>query len=185
MGLTASQFGDQVLEAVADLGLSGQYAREKFENDDPRDYNPEAAERFLTALVNADRVFKEHRAKLSGDAGPVQLWPHGFDLAFEWFGTRVVTYEHEGEVQEHPSQLNLGFYPGDLDNAPYFYSNTWPFDADKLLDQPLPAGASWHTEGWQGTYLPYSELAGTENGEERLADFARAVFELCSPALLI
>ena len=33
-GLSATAFGDQVLGAVADLGLTGEYAREKFENDE-------------------------------------------------------------------------------------------------------------------------------------------------------
>jgi len=183
-GLTATQFGDQVLGSVADLGLSGDYDRARFENDDPREYDPQAAEFFLQALVSADRVFKKHRSQLSGEIGPVQFWPHGFDLAFEWFGTRVETSENNREIQEIPSQLNLGFYPGDPDNPPYFYSNPWPFDAQKLLGQSLPVGVSWHTEGWQGTILPYDELAGVRDAEERLANYAQVVFELCTPTLI-
>lgn len=183
-GLTSTEFGDQILDAVADLGLTAEYAREKFENDEPRQYDPAAAERFLTALVNADRIFKEHRATLGGDSGPVQLWPHGFDLSFEWHGTRVETYEHDGEVEEYPSQLNLGFYPGGTAEAQYFYSNPWPFEADELLDRPLPEGATWHTEGWQGTILPYVELVDDSEAETRLHEYARAVFEISSPTLL-
>jgi len=183
--LTATELGNQVLAALDDLGLSGEYAREKFENDEPREYNPEAAGRYLTALVNADRIFKEHKATLGGNTGPVQLWPHGFDLAFEWYGTRVERYEHEGEVQEYPSQINLGFFPGDPDTAPYFYSNPWPFEADALTNQPLPAGASWHTEGWQGTILPYDELVDDDDADARLSEYARAVFQIGSPSLLV
>ena len=184
-GLSATEMADQILAALTDLGLKGEYARDKFEDDEPREYNPEAAGRYLTALVNADRIFKEHKATLSGDTGPVQLWPHGFDLAFEWFGTRVETYEHDGEVQEYPSQINLGFYPGDPDTAPYFYSNPWPFEAGELLSHPLPAGASWHTEGWQGTIVLYDELADDENAASRLREYAQAVFEIGSPTLLV
>lgn len=184
-GLTSTDFGDQILDAVADLGLTAEYAREKFENDEPRQYDPAAAERFLTALVNADRIFKEHRATLSGDVSPVQLWPHGFDLAFEWHGTRVETYEEDGEIQEYPSQINLGFYPGGTAEAQYFYSNPWPFEAGELLDKPLPGGASWHTEGWQGTLLPYEELVDNDEAEARLREYARAVFEISSPTLLV
>ncbi len=183
-GLTATQFGDRVLAAVAELGLSGKYARGKIESDEPREYDPAAAERFLTALVNADRIFKEHRATLSGKVSPVQLWPHGFDLAFEWYGTRVETYEENGEVQEYPVQLNLGFYPGDLDHAAYFYSNPWPFEGDILLGKALPAGASWHTEGWQGTMLLYDELVGDTNAEARLREYAWTVLEVSLPTLL-
>lgn len=183
-GLTATEFGDQILKAVGELGLSAEYAREKFENNDPREYEPEVAGRFLTALVNADRIFKEHRATIVGDTGPVQLWPHGFDLAFEWFGTRVERYEHEGDVQEYPSQLNLGFYPGDATNKPYFYSNPWPFEGDQLIDKTLPEGANWHTEGFEGSILPYEELAGDPNAGFRLREYARVVFELSSPTLM-
>ena len=180
-GLTGTEFGDQLLAAVADLGLEGEYAREKFENDDPRQYDPAQAENFLTALTNANRIFNDHRATLTGKTGPVQLWPHGFDLSFEWFGTRVETYEEHGEVTASPSQINLGFYPG---GEPYFYSNPWPFETDKLVHAPLPPGAKWHTEGWQGTMLPYSELAGDDQAEARLRAFAKAVYETASPTLL-
>jgi hypothetical protein len=183
-GLTAVQFGDALLSAVAELGLSATYARKGFANDEPRQYNPEAAGRFLTALVAADRIFKEHRATLTGEVSPVQHWPHNFDLSMEWFGTRVERYEEDGQLKEFPSQINLGFYPGDPDNAPYFYSNPWPFEAGKLTSQPLPRGARWFTEGWQGTILPYDELAGDANAESRLKEYARAVFDIASPLLM-
>ena len=179
-GLTGTQFGDQILTAVADLGLEAEYARQKFEDDEPRDYDPQQAARFFTALSNAHRIFNAHRATLTGKMGPVQLWPHGFDLAFEWFGTRVETYEEHGELQEFPSQLNLGFYPG---GDPYFYSNPWPF-TESLLDAHLPDGARWHTEGWQGAMLPYATLVDVDNADERLRAFAKRVYELARPTLL-
>lgn len=184
-GLTTTELGDLVIQAVTGLGLEGDYERKKFKNDESRHYDPAAASRYLTALVKTNTIFKEHRATLSGDVGPIQLWPHGFDLAFEWFGTRVETYEENGEVQEYPSQINLGLFPGAAETAPYFFSNPWPFEVDELLDKPLPAGASWHTEGWQGTILPYEELVGDGNAEARLREFARAVFAIASPTLLV
>lgn len=181
-GMTSTALGNEIIAAVEEMGLSGgDYAREKFKDDAPRAYDPEAAARFLVALTNADRIFKEHRSTLHGKTSPVQLWPHGFDLAFEWLGTRVETYEEDGEVGEHPAQLNLGFYPAE---PAYFYSNPWPFEADELLDKPLPEGASWHTEGWQGTILPYAELANDPNAEARLRNFARVVYETISPTLM-
>ncbi len=184
-GLSASSFGDQVLGAVAKLGLAGEYARQKFESEDPRQYDPGMAERFLTAVVNVDRIFKKHRASLSGEVGPVQLWPHGFDLAFEWFGTRMVEYDENGKLDRYPAQLNLGFSPGGPDHPePYFYSNPWPFEADLLVDKPLPSGARWFTESWQGSILPYSILVGDSQAEEKLLAYARAVYEIAAPTLL-
>ena len=183
-GLTGTQMGDTILTAVRDYGLTGPFVREKFESDDPRSYDPEMAGRYFTALINANTAFTRHQYAISGETGPVQLWPHGFDLACEWFGTRVETYEEHGEVQEYPSQINLGFYPGNESTAPYFYSNPWPFEADVLLKQPLPEGASWHTEGWEGSIFPYAALVNDDNALERLQTFAKAVYDVASPTLL-
>lgn len=182
-GLTSTEFGDRLLGLVAALGLEGEYAREKYQDDSPREYNPDLAERFFAAISMANQVFEQYRSTLQGEIGPVQFWPHGFDLAFEWFGTRIETYEEQGESTPHPSQLNLGFSPGDDENAPYFFSNPWPFEADLLLNQPLPEGARWFNEGWQGTILPYGELAEKEHAAERLQAYARTVYELAAPTL--
>jgi len=180
-GLSGTNFGNQLLDAVSELGLTGKYARARFENDEPRSYDPAAAERFLDVLVEVNRVFSEHRATLPGDTSPVNFWTHGFDLALEWYGTRVYGNEGEGENQKYPGQINFGFFPRD---EPYFYSNPWPFEAEILLDKPLPGGVNWHTEGWLGTIMPYDELVGDDDAEARLLDYFQSVFNLCSPMFL-
>ncbi len=184
-GLTGTEFGNRVLDAVVDLGLSADYARAKFENDEARTYDPAMAEKYLAALVKIDLVFKQHRNSLPGEVGQVQLWPHHFDLAVEWFGTRTMTYEEHGEVQELPAQLNLGFSPGDSGHpAPYFYSNPWPFEKEQLLRHSLPEGARWFTEGWEGSVLPYTEVAGDPRADQRLLDYAQTVYKVASPTLM-
>ena len=184
-GKPSTELGEDLLVAVADLSLRGGYDRARFENDEPRQYDPARVARFLAALRTADRIFNDHRATLIGEVGPVQLWPHGFDLAFEWYGTRVEASGDEGgERQELPAQLNLGFFLGGPGTAPYFYSNPWPLEAGALLGQRLPQPASWHDDGWQGTILPYQALAGDPNAEERLLSYARRVFELAAPTLM-
>jgi hypothetical protein len=182
-GTSASAMGDKVLGEVAGLGLAGEYDRARFENPEPRAYDPDLVGEFLKALVEADRIFTQHRATLPGEPGPVQFWSHGFDLAFEWFGTRLEVYEENGERQEIPAQLNLGFFPGGPETESYFYSNPWPFEGDQLLGQVLPEGVSWHTEGWQGTILPYEALRIDPQAEQRLLAYAERVFELAAPTL--
>jgi hypothetical protein len=118
---------------------------------------------------------------LIGEVEPVQLWPHGFDLAFEWYGTRVEVQDEGGERQELPAQLNLGFFPGGPGTDPYFCSNPWPFEAGALLGQRLPQPARWHDDGWQGAMLPYEALVDDPNAEEGLLAYARRVFELAAP----
>ena len=172
---TAAEMGDEVLSALADLGLTGDYAREKFEDREPREYDPEAAEHLLAALAAAETLLSRHRETLPGEVGPVQLWPHGFDLAFEWFGTKTESYEGE----ELPSQINLGLY---LHDRPYFYSNPWPFD-ESLTAIELPSGAEWHTDGWQGSILYYDQVAGDPTGPAKVEAFAQAVHAAAAPTL--
>lgn len=141
-GLTGAEMGDWLIAITRTLGLEADYRREPFESDEPTPYDPDAARRFFTALVSAYRVFGQHRAAIEGETGPVQFWPHGFDLSTEWFGSRRVAYEENGKTTQLPAQLNLGFYPGNDDADSYFYSNPWPFEAGQLTHKPLPIGAS-------------------------------------------
>jgi hypothetical protein len=179
-GITAKQLGADLIEAVASLGLSGDYDSSKFDDDEPRPYDPEMAAAFFVVIADAHQVLQRHRATLSGELGPIQLWPHGFDLAFEWFGTRTVVHDEGGEAVSSPAQLNLGFYPA---GRAYFYSNAWPYEAEALSDTELPHGAAWQTEGWEGSILYYDQVVGLPDGAERVTDYAAAVYEAAAPTL--
>ncbi|GMQ86325.1 MAG: hypothetical protein BMS9Abin07_1898 [Acidimicrobiia bacterium] len=179
-GLTATELGDALIDAASELGLDGECERGKFESDAARPYDATAAAAFYDTLLAVNGVLAEHRARLKGEISPLQLWPHGFDLSFEWFGTRVVELEEDGKMVEYPSQLNLGFYPG---GEPYFYSNPWPFDTDDLINNPLPPGSEWYVEDWQGSRLLYRELHNDPKATERLLEFAERVFEVVEPTL--
>ncbi|MFQ5922151.1 MAG: DUF5996 family protein [Anaerolineales bacterium] len=181
-GLSSTEFGNRLLSTLGNLGIEAEFERSKFENDEPRAYDPQAASTFRVALLNAAEVLELHRSGLDGETGPIQLWPHNFDLAFEWFGTLAVPSGKDGEL---PSQINFGLAPGDSSHSEaYFYSNPWPFQ-DSLVDRDLPAGARWFTESWQGTLLPYAEIAGDESGADKLAAYFRAVYDLASPLLTV
>lgn len=179
-GTTATAMGDQIIAAVAGMGLPADgYARDKFENDEPRAYDRAAAEAFFAAAVTASTAFERHRGAHEGPFGPVQLWPHGFDLAVDWYGTRIEEHTEDGETTQYPSQLNLGFYPG---AEPYFYSNPWPFDAS-LMTAELPGGAAWTQESFEGSMLAYDDLVGDPAAADKLLGYAAAVFEAATPTL--
>ena len=108
-------------------------------------------------------MFERHRVSLGDRVSPIQLWPRGFDLAFEWYNTR--TEEYEGETLA--AHLNLGFFPGG--DRPYFYSNPWPFDP-ALTQVALPQGAVWQTDGWNGTMLPYDAVQGDRDPASTLVN---------------
>jgi len=179
-GATGTEMANQLIKVATGLGLGDDYDRDKFDSDEPRVYDKPHAAKFSQALANIASVLDSHRGSLGASVSPLQLWPHGFDLAFEWFGTRMESHTENGQQEDLPAQLNLGFYPaGDA----YFYSNPWPFD-ESLVNHALPHGARWNTEGWQGSMLSYSSLAGDPDAAEKLTEYAQAVFEIASPTLL-
>lgn len=181
-GSTATQLADALIADATALGLGDDYERDKFENDEVPIYDPEVATAFLETLTAVHALMEDHRRSLTGDVGPIHLWPHGFDVSFEWFGSRVETYEENGQVTEYPAQLNFGWDPN---GDGYFYSNPWPFEGEELLSKELPAPASWHTEGWEGSMLPYVDVAGRADGAEVVRAYARRVFELALPTLTV
>ena len=173
---TGTEVGEALATATAELGLEDKYDRERFASTEPRTYNLDAATGYFDAFVAVANVFEQRRATLADRVSPVQLWPHGFDLSFEWFGTRTV----ESEAETLPAQLNLGFYPGGAE--PYFYSNPWPFP-EELTATNLPPGANWHREGWSGAYLPYRVVRESAAPAATLHEFAAAVFTAARPSL--
>ena len=58
---------------MAELGLTGDYDRQRFDDEEPRDYDPAAVESFLAALVRADAILKRHRETLVGEGAGVLL----------------------------------------------------------------------------------------------------------------
>ena len=180
-GLSSTEFGNCLLSMLGDLRIEAEFERMKYENDEPRIYDTQAAGRYLDILLKTARVLGHHKSNLDGKTGPIQLWPHNFDLAFEWFGTLPVPHGDDGEL---PSQINFGLAPGDSSHEEaYFYSNPWPFQ-DSLTDRELPDGARWFTESWQGTLLPYADIASDDAGEVKLLTFYEAVNDLASPLLI-
>lgn len=179
-GLTGTEFGKKLIAIVDSLGVAGEYATEKYASDEPREYDAGLASEFFSVLVAVDHDLEVHRSALGGSVGPLQIWPHGFDLAFEWYGTKTVSHDEGGESVDMQAQLNLGFYPA---GRPYFYSNPWPFDKDALLGVQLPSPAGWNTEGWEGSILYYDDLLATSDPTAVLLEYARAVHAAAAPTL--
>lgn len=175
-GLTGTEMAEALIADLARVGLVADYVRKDFEDGAPTTYDRDAGTVYWRALTNASNVFEAHRAAIGGDVGPVQFWPHGFDLAFEWFGTRLV----DGEEGVLPAQLNLGFYST---GTPYFYSNPWPFDR-ALLDLPAPGRGEWTTEGFEGSRLDYGLVADRADGDAIVSAYAMAVFEAARDSLI-
>lgn len=177
-GLSASALGDRVIHSLHTVGVDVAPERDRYADDTTEMYDPEHAGAWLAALQAAERALGTVREDLDGERGPIQLWPHHFDLSFECFGTRRVTYVEDGEEREATSQIGCGFSPIPTavgGGKPYFYATPWPFD-DALAHEMLPSDAAWVTEGWQGALLPYEEARA--RGEGAVKEFCIAVYEL-------
>ncbi|HXU47187.1 MAG TPA: hypothetical protein VN783_16795 [Thermoanaerobaculia bacterium] len=107
-------------------------------------------------------------AESAGNASPLRVWPHHFDLAI------VLTLEGEGEDAR---ALYVGMTPGDVARpAPYFYVTPWP-PPENPEPQPLPAGGVWNRDPWFGAVLEGARLIEAGDGAAQAArteEFFRA-----------
>jgi len=92
----------------------------------------------------------------AGFCGPVQLWPHHFDLAMPWFTGGRVEGADPANREAADAGMTFGFSTGDEAlPEPYFYVIANPFP-DGLADAPLPHGAAWQAKPFQGIAWPYA-----------------------------
>jgi len=149
-------------------------------------YDPAAAARFWRVLVQADRVFKQFRARFSGKCSPVHFFWGSFDLAVTRFSGRPAP-PHRGGVPNLPDWVareayshevsSCGFWPG-ADAMPYpiFYSYAYPEPEGFKTALVRPAAARY--DAAFGEYvLPYDEVARSAAPDELLLDFLQTSYE--------
>jgi len=172
-GQSQAAFFDEVTGALATLGVDTNLDRNDYGNAAAGVYDVAAVERYWQALSQIDQVLKRFKGELREETSPVQLWPHHLDLAMLWFSGRRVPGHEDDKPQFADEQMNFGFSTGDSGiPEPYFYITAYPLP-EGLGATPAPAGAEWHTEGWQGAVLLYSELVGAPDAEEMLLTYFR------------
>lgn len=119
-----------------------QINTEKLENPKQQDLD---IYRFFAA--QSKKILEMFRMDLDGNFTFVHLWPHNFDFSVKWFTDKGAKY------------IETGISPGDKKYPmPYLYMNPFPFDP-KTSQRPLPLG-QWHTSGWNGIKVEWSEIVG-------------------------
>ncbi len=180
-GLSATELADEVVRRGEALEVKLDPDPEHHADDRPTGYHTAKAEAYLQALEDVDGVFAAVRGELSGDVSGVQLWPHHFDLSFAWHGKEVTYQSKDGGEKTGRALIGIGFSAGDASHPDaYLYANPWPFD-DALVERALPGGASWYTDQWKGSILPYANIA--EGGEQPLYEYLVAVYQHAAPGL--
>jgi len=173
-GQSIRAFRDEVDEGLDALGITVDYNRDLYTDDAPGVYDQTSVFSFWQNLIEIASVLRQFRSGFRQETSPVQFWPHHFDLATAWYSGRLIPGEDPANAESADEMMNFGFSTGDETIPdPYFYATAYPAP-DGWMDDELPRGAYWQTEGWSGAVLPFSELVGIENGRQRLLDFLYA-----------
>lgn len=159
----------------------------RFDQDEiHRDYDREYANRFWRVLVQADRVFKEFRARFVGKCSPVHFFWGGCDLAVTRFSGRIAP-EHPGGIPNLPDWVtreayshevsSCGFWPGGgaIPSAA-FYSYAYPEPAGFPEARVGPSEAFYSND--LGEFiLPYDVVRESQSPEDTLLEFLQTTYE--------
>jgi hypothetical protein len=159
----------------------------RFDRDDThRVYDSEYANRFWRVLVQADRIFKEFRARFIGKCSPVHFFWGAPDLAVTRFSGRKGP-EHPGGIPNLPDWVtreayshevsSCGFWPGS-GAIPYaaFYSYAYPEPAGFARAAVKPEGA-FYSNDFREFVLPYDIVRQSKSPDETLLEFLQTTYE--------
>ena len=143
-------------------------------------YEPEWANRFWRALVSADAVMKEHRARFLGKTSPVHLFWGALDLSYARFSGRSAEPPPDADLITRYSadaeQICAGFWPGDGRHPePGFFSYAFPHPEGLDKAEIAPADAGWSPE--LGEFLlPYEAVRTAPDPHRALLDFLETTY---------
>jgi len=192
---TVASFYKELLEKLALMNIDVEiYARPNeipvaipFAEDETHFiYEPEQINLFWRALVKAEAVFTQFRAKFNGKCSPVHFFWGGFDLAVTRFSGREAP-KHPGgapnmslEVMQEAYSHEVsscGFWPGS-DSFPYpsFYSYCYP-TPDSFKDQPVMPKEAQYSEAIGEFILTYEDVRKASDPEEFLLKFLQSTYD--------
>ena len=154
------------------------------EDNRPRDYDRDSAERFRGALAAMLPLFAKFRAGFMGKASPVHFWWGAFDLAASRFSGRTAP-QHPGGMPGLPDRVTReayshevasgGFWAGGVTPAePFFYSYIYP-EPDEYRDSKVAHGRFDTTFG--EFVLPYADVRAAADPERMLSEFLQSAYE--------
>jgi hypothetical protein len=149
------------------------------EDEDHAVYEPEPAERFWRALLQADRVFTDFRAPFIGKVSPVHFFWGAFDLAVTRFSGRTAP-KHPGgapncadwvmhEAYSHEVS-SAGFWPGSGLGEAAFYSYAYP-EPDGFREYAVRPEAAYYHRELREFILPYQAVRTADEPDTALLDF--------------
>jgi hypothetical protein len=150
----------------------------------PGAYDPAAVQRWFHVATATATAFANWRDHFFGRSG-IQLWWGAFDVALLLFNGKhapppvdrgyLLRYDLDAEM------MNVGLYPGDEANAPFFYGYIYPQPAGAVQLPIAPAQASW-SDTFREWVLPYEVVRTSADPTAMLCTFFDAIYELCISA---
>ncbi len=159
----------------------------RFDQDEThRSYDREYAHRFWQILVQADRIFKEFRARFIGKCSPVHFFWGAPDLAVTRFSGREAP-QHPGGIPNLPDWVtreayshevsSCGFWPGGgAIPYPAFYSYAYP-EPVGFPDTPVKPDAAFYSSDLREFVLAYDVVRQSESPDDTLLDFLQTTYE--------
>jgi hypothetical protein len=147
----------------------------------PRAYDPEYAQRFWRALVQADRVFKVFRARFRGKCSPVHFFWGAADLAVSRFSGRAAP-EHPGGIPNMPDRLVREAYSHECSSCGFWAGGErYPQPMFFAYAYPEPPGFKEALPGYEpalGEYvLAYDAVRSASSPDDVLLEFLQATYE--------
>jgi len=151
-----------------------------------RSYDREYAHRFWQVLLQADRVFKEFRARFIGKCSPVHLFFGAMDLAVTRFSGRPAP-PHPGGIPNLPDSVTREAYSHEVSSCgfwagggafphPAFYSYAYPEPAG-FSAAPVRPAAAVYSNDFREFLLPYDAVCQAESPDSLLLEFLQSTYE--------
>ena len=149
-------------------------------------YDKEYAIRFWQILVQADRIFKQFRARFIGKCSPVHFFWGAPDLAVTRFSGRAAP-QHPGGIPGLADWVtrdayshevsSCGFWPGG-GPIPYpaFYSYAYPEPAG-FAEAPIKPATAFYSKDFREFILPYETVRQAVSPDDTLLDFLQTTYE--------
>ncbi|SEK58495.1 DUF5996 family protein [Nitrosovibrio tenuis] len=192
--MTVAEFYRKTMQAFGELGIEVKIFTRPvevevaipFEKDEQHSsYDAYAVTRFWHALVQADRVFKDFRARFIGKVSPVHFFWGGFDLAVTRFSGRTAP-KHPGgapnvavrimeEAYSH-EVASAGFWSGTGLGETAFYAYAYPVP-EGFNKYPVQPEAVFYHDKLGLFILPYEAVRTAENPDGTLLSFLQTTYE--------
>ncbi|HEX9698865.1 MAG TPA: DUF5996 family protein [Acidobacteriota bacterium] len=151
-----------------------------------RAYDRVYANRFWQVLVQADRVFKQFRARFIGKCSPVHFFWGAPDLAVTRFSGRRAP-EHPGGIPNLPDWVtreayshevsSCGFWPGGGPiSYPAFYSYAYP-EPPGFAGAPIRPANAFYSTDFREFVLAYDVVRQAPSPDDTLLDFLQTTYD--------